>query len=105
MRILFFDGDVMPHCSLDYLFKLSEEGLLKENMVIAWASEPSSGGFFMLAPKKGDYEELTNIIDNQQRKALTTGVVFDKVEGWGREIVPPDHWMTNLKSSTGEWGW
>ena len=104
-RILFLDGDVMPHCSLDYLFELSEEGVLKENMVIAWASEPSSGGFFMLAPKKGDYEELTNIIDNQQRKALTTGVVFDKVEGWGHKIVPPDHWKTNLKSSTGEWGW
>ena len=42
-RILFMDGDVMPYCSLDYLFQLSEEGILKENLVIAWKSEPSNG--------------------------------------------------------------
>jgi len=42
-RIIFMDGDVMPNCNLDYIFKLSEEGVLKENMVLAWRAEPSSG--------------------------------------------------------------
>lgn len=37
---------------------MSEEGVLKEKMVIVWTSEPSSGGFSMLTPKEGDYEAL-----------------------------------------------
>jgi len=103
-RIIFMDGDVMPNCNLDYIFKLSEEGVLKENMVIAWRAEPSSGGFFMLHPKEGDYENLEKIIERQQQKASETGILFDLKEGWGHNITSPDRWKSNLHKGT-DWKW
>ncbi|OEU07617.1 hypothetical protein FRACYDRAFT_251040 [Fragilariopsis cylindrus CCMP1102] len=113
-RILFIDGDVMPHCNLDYLFKLSEEEeqgsdsssnsspntLLKENIIISGKTEPSSGGFFMLTPKEGDYEQLQEIVTNQQRTALHTGILFDPVMGWGHIITTPDSVLITTTSTT-----
>ena len=104
-RVLFMDGDVMPYCSLDYLFELSEAGQLQENMVIAWRTEPSSGGFFMFTPHAQDYAEITQIIDQHERKALETGIIFDPVEGWGHKITPPDKFRTNIGSSSSTWHW
>ena len=103
-RILFIDGDVMPHCNLDYLFKLSEveqgDTLLKENIIISGKTEPSSGGFFMLTPKEGDYEQLQEIVTNQQRTALHTGILFDPVMGWGHIITEPDSVLITATSTT-----
>jgi len=104
-RILFMDGDVMPHCNLDYLFELSERGVLKENIVLAWRREPVSGGFFMMTPHKGDYEAIEKIIEHQQYRALETGVIFDPIEGWGHKITPPDSWISTKEPNGTEWSW
>jgi lipopolysaccharide biosynthesis glycosyltransferase len=120
-RVFYLDGDVMPFCSMDYLFELSTTSesnrhhhsnsseadtkeshatnsskksstpLLKENIILAWRIEPAHGGAFMLAPHPGDFQMLQDIIHRQERKILA-GQVFSKREGWGHVITPPDAW-------------
>jgi hypothetical protein len=90
-RVLFMDGDVMPFCELDYLFELSDppagqEPLLKQNLIMAWTLEPAHGGFFMLAPHEGDFEQLEAIVQRREDEVLDTGILFDEKMGWGHEI-------------------
>ena len=104
-RVLYMDGDIMPHCNLDYLFEMSLSGdILKENFLMAFRTEPSNAGFFMLAPKEGDYEALQTIITKQQRNALESGMIFDRQVGWGHTIESPDFWTTWSSKGT-EWKW
>jgi hypothetical protein len=100
-RVILMDGDVMPVSNLDYLFELSDDNkygpgnsTLKENLVVSGPWEPSNAGFFMLAPKAGEYEAITEIINKRQDKAkdIVKGIKFDKVEGWGHKIEAPDQW-------------
>jgi hypothetical protein len=89
------DGDVMPNTSLDYLFEMSdgENATLKENLVTAGKIEPANAGFFMVAPKKGDLEQINSIIQEQEVKAKALPYpFFDSVEGWGHVIQPDDRW-------------
>jgi hypothetical protein len=100
-RVLYMDGDVMPFCPMDYLFELSDssptsngtERILKENVVIAWRIEPSHGGYFMLTPKEGDFEQLQQIIHRRETEILS-GKEFSRSTGWGHHITPPDHWRS-----------
>ena len=43
-RILFLDGDIMPIANLDYLFEMSVNGTLRENVVFQGFKEPANGG-------------------------------------------------------------
>eukprot|EP00934_Nitzschia_sp_Nitz4_P008352 Nitzschia sp. Nitz4//scaffold73_size107353//79856//81295//NITZ4_004329-RA/size107353-processed-gene-0.197-mRNA-1//-1//CDS//3329557503//8342//frame0 len=94
-RVLYLDADVMPLCSLDYLFRLSEEGKLQPNVVLAWFTEPSHGGFFLLTP--GKYAELQAVIRRREEEALQLPYPhWDPVRGWGAALdeewfglVPP----------------
>jgi len=93
-RVIFMDGDVLPFCNLDYLFALSDpedehqEPLLRENLILAWTIEPAHGGFFMLAPKEGDFEALEEVVRRREQQVVDTGLVFDGKLGWGQEIEP-----------------
>jgi hypothetical protein len=103
-RVIYVDSDVMPFCNLDYLFELSEpedvtqEAILKENIILAWTLEPAHGGFFMLSPGQGEYEQVQSIIARQEEKAMTLPPPkrFDAIEGWGHVITPPDRWQSLL---------
>jgi hypothetical protein len=91
------DGDVMPTNSLDYLFEASdgENATLKENLIVAGNIEPANAGFFMVAPKKGDLEQINGIIQRQEVKARTLEYpYFDPIEGWGHVIQSEDQWET-----------
>jgi alpha-N-acetylglucosamine transferase len=117
-RVLYLDGDVMPYCSMDYLFELStkvqpnESGaaptpLLKENVILAWRIEPAHGGAFLLAPRKGDFEKLQDIVHRQERQILS-GHGFSKKEGWGHVITPPDAWHSTSGReglNATDWDW
>jgi alpha-N-acetylglucosamine transferase len=59
-RIIFMDSDLIPLCNLDYLYQLSMEGSIGENVVLAWLHEPAAGGFFMR--KAGGKEELDSVV-------------------------------------------
>ena len=60
---------------------------LKENVVIAWKSEPSNAGFFMLRPDLLAFDELQDIIKRRQQHAMTLPYpYFDPVIGWGHVI-------------------
>jgi len=85
-RVIFMDGDVIPLCNLDYLFELSGSGVLKPNLVIAARHSPANGGFFMMTPEAGDFQLIQQIIQTRESKP------FDKVEGYGHVITPPDEW-------------
>jgi hypothetical protein len=90
-RIIFMDSDVIPLCNLDYLFRLSMEGHIRENVVLAWHHEPAAGGFFMLKP--GGKDELDLIVSNNRKYIKDRpDVRFDPVVGWGHVIQPPDSW-------------
>jgi lipopolysaccharide biosynthesis glycosyltransferase len=134
-RILFLDGDVMPFCSMDYLFELSTSQynhpqsnsnathineihatkssrtkltpLLKENIILAWRIEPAHGGAFILTPRPGDYQMLQDIVQRQERKILA-GQKFSKREGWGHVITPPDAWHSTRGRegpNATDWDW
>lgn len=91
-RVLFMDGDVMPVTSLDYLFDLSMNGTLRENLIVAGTMEPSNAGFFMVQPEPGDYERVHSTIQAaHSRGASLPYPHWDKRIGWGHEIVEPDY--------------
>ncbi|MGK3739305.1 MAG: hypothetical protein ACI90V_006152 [Bacillariaceae sp.] len=70
-RVMYLDADVMPKCNLDYIMELSHRGdLLKENVVLAYKSEPASGVFFVLKPNASDYTKIVEIITETERKSL-----------------------------------
>jgi hypothetical protein len=90
---------------LDYLFEMSdgENATLKENLVMAGKMEPANAGFFMVAPKEGDLEQINSIIQEQEVKAKSLPYpYFDPVEGWGHVIQPDDQWEA-LKKQGRNW--
>lgn len=96
----------MPLCNLDYLFELSYQGILKENVVLANSLEPSSGGFFILAPNATDYQRLQNTIVAVENTTLYMGYPhWNASEGWGHAFEGGDYWV-NLKGEKGfDWSW
>jgi hypothetical protein len=109
-RVLFLDGDILPLCSLDYLFELSEpehgEAVLKENVVLSWKREAANAGFFMLQPSRSDYLELQDIIHKKELNALALPWPhWDPVEGWGHQITPPDFWRSIDQITGTNWTW
>jgi hypothetical protein len=109
-RVLFVDADIMPLCSLDYIFELSEPengpAVLKENVVLAWRREAANAGFFMLQPNREDYLELQDIILRKEQKALDLPWPhWDPVEGWGHEITAPDFWRSPDRVIGTNWTW
>ncbi|KAL3916879.1 MAG: hypothetical protein SGILL_004977, partial [Bacillariaceae sp.] len=108
-RVLFMDGDVLPFCNLDYLFEMSEpststEPLLRKNLIVAWTLEPAHGGFFMLAPEKGDYEQLEEIVHGQEELILGSGKLFDENVGWGHAIEQRG-WRATMMTRTNQYLW
>jgi len=110
-RVLFMDSDIIPFCSLDYLFDMSEPEtgppILKENLVLSWKLEPSNCGFFMLQPGVGLFDELRAIIARQQQESLHLDwPPFDKVRGWGQAIAEPyDYWRNYNEQKGYVWEW
>jgi hypothetical protein len=106
-RVLMMDGDVMPIGNLDYLFYMSdgENAVLKENVVVMGISEPANGGFYMLAPGEGEYEQLLEIVRAREVAAasLTTWPRFDEVHGWGHVIDVNDPWQARKEKGSTKW--
>lgn len=98
-RVMYLDYDVLPTCNLDYMFDLSDpvpksSGLLsnadsdfrlKENVIVAYQSEPSSGGIFILKPNASDYDHIKRIIHEKEARALNE---------------PYPHWNSTVVSLT-----
>lgn len=102
-RVLFLDADVLPVANLDYVFEMSvgPDAVLKENLIIANSKDPSNAGFFMLEPLPGEYHQLQNIIRTRYEKAKDLPhPKFDKVDGWGHRIEPPDMWKSGFNKGT-----
>ena len=118
-RVLFMDADVMPLGNLDYLMEMSLASAtgsttitgssvaprLQENVVIAGTQEPSTAGFFLLAPGGLDdnkLDKLHQVIATRERNAKDLPFPkFDVVNGWGHAIRPPDHWKTRVSTRSG----
>ena len=115
-RVLLMDADVMPLANLDYLMELSlsnsssNEVLLRENVVVAGLHEPANGGFFILQPGEGRWEELQEIVRQQEQNhsnnpnqpnnnTNSSNYSWDPVQGWGHAMVPPhDVWKSRQDS-------
>eukprot|EP00339_Tiarina_fusa_P005310 CAMPEP_0117006838 /NCGR_PEP_ID=MMETSP0472-20121206/6933_1 /TAXON_ID=693140 ORGANISM="Tiarina fusus, Strain LIS" /NCGR_SAMPLE_ID=MMETSP0472 /ASSEMBLY_ACC=CAM_ASM_000603 /LENGTH=514 /DNA_ID=CAMNT_0004708437 /DNA_START=125 /DNA_END=1669 /DNA_ORIENTATION=+ len=109
-RVLFLDSDIMPLCSMDYMFELSEpetgEPTLKENVVLAWRLEPANAGFFMMKPDLEDFASVQDAILKREEKALTLPWPhWDPVEGWGHVIEASDAWRTPDRVIGTNWTW
>ena len=106
-RVLFLDSDVLPLCNLDYLFDLTssqqQDGVLRENLVLAWTKEPANGGFFMLQPSLVGWEQLQDCLRRQRQEAQRILPVphFDKIKGWGTVIPPQDPWFSFQRKLSG----
>jgi len=86
----------MPLCNIDYIFELSlgENPYLMENLVVFWTEEPANGGFFMLKPGEGEYEQLLRIIERQREEGNKLPYPhFDGIKGWGHVIQQDDQWV------------
>jgi hypothetical protein len=96
-RVMFLDGDVMPLGNLDYLFDLSQSGVLKENVISsASANDPCNAGFFLLKPEAGEWEKVQEIVRQRElsvKNATHLKHRWDEVQGWGHPILPPDSWI------------
>lgn len=90
-RVIFMDGDIIPLANMDYLFELSMQGVLKPNLVVSAPNAPANGGFFMFAPKPGDYDLVQQLIEKREEKE------FSPEKGWGHVITPPDEWVMRGK--------
>jgi lipopolysaccharide biosynthesis glycosyltransferase len=97
-RVIYLDADVMPLNSMDYLFEHSvgPDAKTEENIVMAYHSEPSNGGLFMLKPDKQDFLEITKIIERREKE----GYHFNDTIGWGHVMTAPDQWESLHKSGT-----
>lgn len=93
-RVLFLDGDVTPLGNLDYFFRLSLDGTLKKNIIVAGKRIAACAGFFMLTPRLGDLDRFDEIVRQREAKAIEKGVTFDEEYGYGHKITPPDYWET-----------
>lgn len=98
--------DIIPICNLDYIFEImasgskSEGSPIRGNLVIAWKTEPSSGGFFILCPGPGQLDELKEIIRLQHERKKGIWPPFDEIEGWGHNITAIDPWK-NIEGGGG----
>lgn len=100
-RVLLMDGDVMPVTNLDYLFELSVNGTLKENVVVSGYTEPANAGFFIVEPGESEYERIIVIIHKREVKAVgIQGHKFDVVNGWGHVITLKDPWKSRFETGT-----
>lgn len=99
-RVMYLDADVIPLCNLDYLFHLSEIGMLKENVILASKLAPATGHFIMLQPGVGEYDQLVQTVQRRDENILTLAQnrTFDEVNGWGHAIQSPDRWKARLRS-------
>jgi alpha-N-acetylglucosamine transferase len=115
-RITYLDYDMLPYCSLDYLMELSDgtsrDGtppqtrLLQDNVIMAYNTEPSSGGLFILRPNITDYQRMQNIIRQKEQRGLTRKYPhWDQVEGWGQVIPSDQPWRTTLGETGRNWTW
>ncbi len=104
-RVLYLDADVIPLNNLDYVFDLSVPSKeqpnppLEENLILAYNREPSSGGFFMMAPQVGDYEKMIDMVDKRNKE----GYHFNETTGWGHEMIPPDGWESLAGFQGSKW--
>ncbi|KAG7354515.1 hypothetical protein IV203_003871 [Nitzschia inconspicua] len=105
-RVLYLDYDVMPRCNLDYVLELSYQGVLKENVVLANLLEPSSGGFFVLAPNGSDLLRLqSTIMEVENRTMHMKFPHWDSATGWGQAFENGDYWITSKGEKGYEWDW
>ena len=81
-RVMYLDYDVMPTCNLDYMFELSDplpestkSFRLKENVILAYRSEPSSGGLFLVKPNSTDYDDIQRIIHEKETRSWNQSFV------------------------------
>jgi len=105
-RVMYLDYDVMPTCNLDYMFELSDplpesttSFRLKENVILAYRSEPSSGGFFLVKPNSTDYDDIQRIIHEKETRS------WNQSFGWGHVITPPDYWRDVKNRYNTNWTW
>jgi hypothetical protein len=86
-RVFFMDSDVMALGNMDYIFEMSKNGTLKENVIFAGINEPANGGTFMLTPKEGSWERIIQIIKRKESRGKQLQYPhWDDGVGWGHEI-------------------
>ena len=95
---------VMVRGNMDYLFHLSLEGVLKENVVFAGSTEPANGGTFMVAPKEGSWDRVLDIIhQKEERGAALPYPHFNGTIGWGHVVTEEDNIEFLNRGSQKDW--
>lgn len=102
-RVIYLDADVIPMSKLDYLFELSMNGQLKENLAIAGRFAPANGGIFMLKPGPKELDRVNEIIAERFRLGQGKKGSFDLDQGWGESIEPSDAWEARFGQRGSKW--
>jgi len=106
-RVIFFDGDAFPYCSMDYLFEesvkpapLTTKRIIMDNFIQNGRNSPMNAGMFMVKPEEGDWEQLQAIIRDRD---LVNGTTFDTQYGWGHRIGNNEGWDSHRQSNQAHW--
>ena len=95
---------VLTRGSMDYLFDLSIQGKLQENVVFAGSDEPANGGTFMVAPKEGSWDRVLDIIQQkEERGAALPYPHWNETIGWGHVIEEDDYLQKLSKKKAQSW--
>eukprot|EP00980_Cylindrotheca_fusiformis_P005049 scaffold1069_cov143-Cylindrotheca_fusiformis.AAC.7 len=108
-KVLFLDGDVLPLCNLDYLMRLSSEGILQETILHAMYDDPVNAGLFVVTPRLESYHQIQTILDGRRRrKQKQNGRIpsqkddndWDPSIGWGGMMNNKNETTTTSLSSS-----
>jgi hypothetical protein len=100
-RVLFLDTDVLPLCNLDYLFMLSEKGILQENVLHAMYDDPVNAGLFVITPNLEHYQQIQQVIRRVSPDHIIPPPNFDPVLGWGGQQEQVDYELWNGETGQG----
>jgi hypothetical protein len=103
-RVIFMDADVMTRSSLDYLFELFVQGVLKRNVVFAGSTAPANGGIFMLEPYEGAFDRVQEIIRVKDERVMKLPEPhWDPVLGWGHAFEEDENFETLRGLGSRKW--
>ena len=102
-RVMFLDCDLMPLVNLDYIFELTENGVLRPNMIFATRGEPANAGWFVLEPLPGEFDRLNQILEQKSKEGAAMPYPhFDWKNGFGHHFQKAgDVWEAVEKNGTG----
>jgi hypothetical protein len=91
-RVMVLDTDVLPLCSLEYVFSLFSGN---DIILHAMYDDPVNAGLFVVSPSRQAYQQLQQIIQQQSPDMSLPPPHWDSNKGWGTSSLKYRLWNDN----------